>query len=240
MPWGAAIGAAGAVAGGLLSSSSSSKAARAQQRAAEAAAAEQKRQFDLTRQDQLPFLQAGQNAVGLQQRFLAGDTSGFENSPDYRFAVQQGTRQLDAGAASRGNIWGGGTDADRIQLGQGLATQYANNYWNKLAGQANQGQVSANTLGSLGSNMANNIGNYNVNAGEGRASSYLAQGNNWNNTLNQLGNIGAQYFGGGFGSRNTTPSGSGYGLGNNQGNYWSQYGQPGSGNFNFAAMSGGG
>lgn len=237
MPWGAAVG---AVAGEVLSNSAANKAAKAQQKAAQAAIDEQRRQFDLTRQDQLPFLQAGQNALGLQQRFLAGDTSGFENSPDYQFAVQQGTRQLDAGAASRGNIWGGGTDADRIQLGQGLATQYANNYWNKLAGQANQGQVSANTLGSLGANMANNIGNYNVNAGEGRASSYIAQGNNWNNTLNQLGNIAANYFNS-RGNPGSTPStGSGYGLGNDQGNYWSQYGSPGSGNFNFAGMSGGG
>ena len=241
MPWGAAIGAGASLLGGMMSSNAGKSAAKAQQQAAQAATDEQRREFDLARQDQQPFLQAGQNAVNLQQAYLRGDTSGFDQSPDYKFAVQQGTRALDAGAAARGNLFGGGADADRIALGQGLATQYANNYWNKLAGMAGQGQSSANTLGTLGANMAGNIGNYSLDAGQARASSYANSANAWGNTLNQLGNIGGQYFqnyGNPFGGGG---QGSGYTLGNNMGNYWSNYGSsPSGGNFNFAAMSGGG
>lgn len=188
MPWGVAAAAIGAY--GAISSANAGKAgAKAQTNAANAGIAEQQRQFDLTRQDQAPFLQAGQNAVGLQQRYLNGDTSGFENSPDYKFAVQQGTRQLDAGATANGNLWGGGADADRIALGQGLATQYANNYWSKLAGMAGQGQNSATTLGYQGANTANQIGQGYGNIGQARASSYANTANSWNNFGNQMSNM---------------------------------------------------
>lgn len=241
MPWGAALTAVGAIGGSLISSNAGKSASNAQTKASQAAVAEQQREYDQSRQDQLPFLQAGQNAVNLQQKYLSGDTSGFANSPDYQFAVQQGTKQLDAGAAARGNIFGGGADADRIALGQGLATQYANNYWNKLAGMAGQGQSSAGNLGGLGANMANQTGNYLTNAGQARASSYANSANSWNNAIGQLGNIAGQYYQNNYGSGGVYGggSGSGYGLGNNLGNYWSMP-SGGSGSYNFAAMSGGG
>lgn len=147
-------------------------AANATKDANDAAIAEQRRQFDLTRGDMAPWLQAGGNALDLQNKFLAGDWSGFQNSPDYAFAVDQGTKALDRGAAARGALYSGGADADRIALGQGLATQYANNHWNRLAGLSNTGQVTANQLGQFGANTANNIGGYLQNSGNARASAY--------------------------------------------------------------------
>lgn len=190
MPW---VAAAGAVVSAGAQMYAGNKAASAQRSANRAAIGEQQREYDQTRADQQPFLQAGQNAVNLQQRYLSGDTSGFENSPDYKFAVSQGFKGLDAGAASRGNLWGGGTDADRIALGQGLATQYANNYWNKLAGMAGQGQSSAGTLGMQGANAAGNIGNYLQNQGAATASSYANQANAFGNLINQGANLYGQY-----------------------------------------------
>lgn len=233
--WGAAIVAGAAVAGSAMQANAAKKGAAAQANAANAAAAEQARQFDVAREDQLPFIQAGQNAVNLQQQYLAGDTSGFDRSPDYQFAVQQGTKQLDAGAAARGNLWGGGADADRIALGQGLATQYANNYWNKLAGMAGQGQASAQGVGNLGANAANQTGSYLTDAGQARASSYAGQSNAYGNALGQLGNIAGQYVSGGYGNTGTANN-----LGNTSGNWWSQFGSSGTPTYNFAAMSGGG
>lgn len=56
----AVIGAVGSVAGGLLGASASSSAARAQERSAQAATDEQRRQFDLTRQDMEPWRTTGQ------------------------------------------------------------------------------------------------------------------------------------------------------------------------------------
>lgn len=236
MPWGFAAAAVGTIGGALISSNASKKGAAAQQNAANAGIAEQQREYDLSRSDQQPFLQAGQNAVNLQQRYLSGDTSGFDQSPDYQFAVQQGTKQLDAGAAAKGNLFGGGADADRIALGQGLATQYANNYWNKLAGMAGQGQSSANTLGNLGANVANQTGNYLGNAAQANASSYASNANSYNNALGQLGNIGGQLYQNYYGPQNqVSPMSS-------SGNIWSgmNLNTGGNGSYNFAAMSGGG
>lgn len=170
--------------------------AQAQQDAADAATAEQRRQYDLTRQDQMPFLDAGYDALRRQQQALDGDWSGFENSPDYLFALQQGTQALDRGAAARGGFTGGGADADRIKLGQGLASQNFGNYWNRLAGRAGQGQSSATNLGGLGMQMASNIGGNMMDAANARASSYANSANAWGNFGNQAAGAFGSWYGG--------------------------------------------
>lgn len=238
MPWGVAAAVGGALVSGYMGSQSAKAGAKAQQNANNAAIGEQQREFDQTQQNISPYIQAGNQGLGLQQQYLNGDTSGFMNSPDYAFAVQQGTKQLDAGAASKGNLFGGGADADRIALGQGLATQYANNYWNKISGVANQGLSAATGLGNLGQQNANQIGGYMQNSGQANASGIVGSSNAWGNTLGQLGNIAGQYYQNNSG----TPATSSYSLGNTQGNYWSNpsYGNINGGTYNFAQMSGGG
>lgn len=239
MPWGIAAAVGGSLVSGYMNSKAAKSGAKAQTAADQAALDEQKREFDQTQQNIAPYLASGTNALGLQQAYLSGDTSGFDQSPDYRFAVQQGTKQLDAGAASKGNLWGGGADADRIALGQGLATQYANNYWNKLSGLASTGMGAASTLGSLDANYANNTGNLLQNQGQANASGIVGSSNAWGNVLGQLGNLYGQYGGTG------TPVGgsaSSYSLGNNVGSYWTNPNLQTAGNqgsYNFAAMSGG-
>jgi hypothetical protein len=199
MPWGVAAAAISAY-GAYSSSQAGKKGAQSQASAQQAGIDEQRRQYDQSRADQAPWLSAGQQALGLEQKYLGGDTSGFENSPDYKFAVQQGTRQLDAGATAQGNLWGGGADADRISLGQGLATQYANNYWNKISGMAGNGQQSAANLGQLGANSANQIGQGYGNIGAARASSYANTANSYNNFGNQLSNLFGQQSQSSYGS----------------------------------------
>lgn len=192
-------GIASAVVGGVAANSAANKqagaarnAADAQLQAAQLATDEQRREYDQTRADQLPFLNAGTDALEKQKAFLNGDWSGFEKSPDYLWALNQGIGALDKSAAARGSLYSGGHDADLMQFGQGNATQFANNYWNKLAGQAGQGQVTAQGLGNLGANMANNVSNLMMDSGNARASSFLRQGDigaqqigMWGNVLNQ-------------------------------------------------------
>jgi hypothetical protein len=160
-----------------------------------ASLAEQARQFDLTRKDQQPFLDAGYDALRLQNEALKGDFSGFENSPDYLYARDQGIRALDRSAAARGGFMGGGADADRMTFASGLATQNFGNYWDRLAQRAGQGQGSAQNLGALGSQYATNVGNTHQDIANTRASSYMAQANAWGNTAGQLGNLAGMYYG---------------------------------------------
>lgn len=235
--WGAAIVAGGALASGYMSSQAAKSGANAQQNANNAAIGEQQREFNQTQQNLSPYIQSGNYGLGLQQQYLSGDTSGFANSPDYQFALSQGEKASQAGAAAKGNLWGGGQTADAITLGQGLATQYANNYWNKISGVAGQGLSAANSLASSGQQNANAQGGYLQNSGQAQASGDVGSANAWGNTLGQIGNIAGQYYQNSGG----TPGTSSYSLGNNQGNYWSNpsYGNINSGTYNIAAMSGG-
>lgn len=130
-----------------------------------------------------------------QRAFLNGDWSGFENSPDYKFALQEGTQALDRGAAARGSLYSGGADADRIALGQGLATQYAGNYYNKLAGLSGTGQSAANQLGAYGQNYANNVGGLLQNSANARSSAYANSANAWTNFGNQAVGAFSSYMG---------------------------------------------
>lgn len=96
MPWASLIPAAGSILGSIISNRSAHRAADAQTQASQAAIAEQQRQYNQTRQDQMPWLTAGQNALAGQQAVLHGDYSGFQNSPDYACALQQGCRAWTA------------------------------------------------------------------------------------------------------------------------------------------------
>lgn len=212
MPWGAALALGGAALSANAQSKAAKRAAGASNNATDATIEEQRRQYDQTRKDQLPFLEAGYDSLRRQNAFLNGDWSGFQNSPDYLFALDQGTKSLDRGAAARGAMFSGGADADRIALGQGLATQYSNNYWNKLAGRAGQGQTSAAGLGQLGAGMAGNIGNALMANGNNQRNSIYDSANAWSNFGQQA--VGA--FGQWYGGQNKSQNGGWY-LGNQPG-----------------------
>jgi len=191
--WAAAVA---TVAVGAYSANQAGKAADAAQAGADLSLAEQQRQFDLTRQDQLPFLEAGYDSLRLQNEALKGDFSGFQDSPDYLYARDESLGALDRGAAARGGFMGGGADADRIKLASGLASQNFGNYWDRLAQRAGQGQSSAQNLGALGGQYATNIGNTYQDAANTRASSYLAQGNAWGDAVGQAGGAFGQWYSG--------------------------------------------
>lgn len=107
----------------------------------------------------MPFYNAGTNALGQLEAVNRGDYSGFENSPDYLFALQQGTKALDRSAASRGSLFSGGQLADLQELGQGLATQNLGNYTNRLLGLSQMGQNQSQFLGNLGQNYSGQVAN---------------------------------------------------------------------------------
>ena len=165
-------------------------AANAQQRAADAATGEQARQYDQTRTDQQPWMQAGQGALTQMQALNSGDFSSFKQSPDYQFAFDQGLQGLDRSAAARGSLYSGGHSADLMKFGQGLASQNYNAYYNRLAGLSGTGQTTASGLGTLGQQYANNVGAIGMNQANNMASSYQ----NIANTNSQLaGTIGGAF-----------------------------------------------
>jgi hypothetical protein len=189
-------------------------AADAQREGADQATAEQRRQYDLSRQDQMPFLEAGYDSLERQNAFLDGDMSGFENNAGYRFMSQEMQRGIERGAASRGALYNGGTNVDLARQLGGFANSTATDYWNKLAGRAGQGQATASGLGMLGANMANQIGANYRGAADAQASSYLARGNAYAGMAGAIGGAFNNWY-----QQNSANNGGGSGwyLGNNPG-----------------------
>lgn len=184
---------AGAIVGGSLISSNSASdaantAAQASGQASDASIAEQRRQYDLNRADQAPYLAAGTGAVN---RLGAGVGAGGEfgttmpfnfqydqnADPGTAFRMSEGLKALDRSAAARGGLLSGAALKGIEQYGQGLASQeYQNAFnryttgfnantgernqlFNRISGVAGTGQTATNQIGVQGATMAGNIGN---------------------------------------------------------------------------------
>ena len=174
----------------LFSADSSSNAAQSaadtSRQASDASVAEQRRQYDLSRADQQPFLTAGTGAVnrlaagvGYGGEFGAAMPFDFQYSedPGAGFRMAEGVKALDRSAAARGGLLSGATLKGVQRYGQDLGSQeYGNAFnryvtrfnantgernqlYNRLAGVAGTGQTTAGQLASQGANMAGNVGN---------------------------------------------------------------------------------
>lgn len=188
MSWGAVIGAAAGLVGTAMSNRGASRGADAAAQAQLAAIDEQRRQYDQTREDMMPWLTAGRGALGRLEGLLANPDS-IQNSAAYQWRFNQGLQGLDRSAAARGNLFSGGHHADVLGYGQGMASQEYTDQWNRLAGLAGVGQTTASNLGSFGANAASNVGNALGNIGQARQSMYQQQGQNYANLAYGLGGL---------------------------------------------------
>ncbi len=267
----------GPVAGALIGSDSAGDAADAQAGAAAASTAEQRRQYDLTRQDYAPWRSAGTASInqlamllGLNPEALidrarfttpstpgtpastattptggwmsqgdtmiygpasagtpgtpeifdqagydaavrAADRSGdpqfgslmqqftgkdLEKEPGYIFGMNQGVQARDRSASASGSLYSGAQMKALNRFGQDYGgTKFneafnrdninKNRIFNMLSGVAGTWQTAVNQIGQAGQNMANQISGNMIGAGNARAASGIAQGNAWQNALNQ-------------------------------------------------------
>lgn len=196
MPFAAAVTLAVGAYSANRQSQAGKDAARAQGDASAQQLAETARQYDQTREDQQPFLQAGYGALDRQEQYLSGDMSGFMNSAQYKGALEGGRQAIQRG--NIGNLFGGGTTADLVRFGQTTANTFGNDYWNKLAGQAGQGQTAVNQLGALGQSYAGMNNNSYQNTANARGSAYANSANAWSNFGNQVGGMIGYGQGGGW------------------------------------------
>lgn len=184
MSWVATAVVGGSLISGYLGSKASSNAADAQQAAADAATAEQRRQYNLTRQDFGPYRKAGYSALNTIQQLNKGNYSSFKASPDYNFTRTEGQRGLENSAAARGGAFSGNALRALADFNQGLASQQYSNYYNRLAGVAGIGQSATGSTAQFGANAANQISANDLSAGDARASGIMGSANSWSNALN--------------------------------------------------------
>ena len=110
MSWAAVAGAAITVVGGAINNRNARKGQNAALKGQDAATAEQARQYDQSREDMLPWLNAGKDNLGTLQALNSGDFSSFLKALD---GLQDGTVDMNnrlAAAMFVARVMGGGRD----------------------------------------------------------------------------------------------------------------------------------
>lgn len=166
---------AGAVVGSsLIGANAAGNAASTQAAAANRAADLQNQQYQQTRQDQMPWMQAGQTALNaltpLATNYQKFGMSQFQQDPGYQFRLSEGLKQLGHAAGARGGLVSGQTLKGLQDYAQGAASNEYTNAFNRyqternaqlnpLQSLAGVGQTTAAQLGQQGAANAANVGN---------------------------------------------------------------------------------
>jgi hypothetical protein len=229
----AGITAAGAIGGGLIASHGARSAANAQQDAAQAGIDEQRREYDQTRTDLLPWLNAGHTALGGMLDILGlngGDKqqvaiTGIQNSPEFASLNRVGTEAILQNASATGGLRGGNVQASLYNQRSDLLAQLIDQQFARLGGISGAGAGVGSNLGQLGQGSANAISQLLGNMGAARAGGALGSAQGLGMALNGVTNffgspgVISGIFGGGGGGVNFAPS-AGL-LGSGAGSLWS-------------------
>lgn len=203
MTWGAVAVGGAALVGGMMSSNAASDAADTQAASTDRATGEQRRQFDLTREDYAPYREAGKQALGQLQTEINAPVSASDvmSDPGYQFGLNQGQLALNRKAAAAGGRVSGAALKS--------AAEYANNYattgynaayqrrqdrLNRLAALANIGQTATGGSAQAGANSTNAITSLLTSQGDASGAARIAQGNIWGNAINQIGGAAYKYY----------------------------------------------
>lgn len=195
MSWVAVAVAGASLVTGAMQADAAGDAADAASGAADRSSAAFQRRYNETAENLNPYMQAGQGALDRLTAAQNGNYSFFMNSPDYLYAQQAGTQALDAGATAGGNLWGGGADADRIRLGQGLATQNFNTWRGFEQGLAGLGQNAAVSLGQFGAQSVGNQANSWMQGANAQGQGAINTANAYGNAINGVVGAFGQYAG---------------------------------------------
>lgn len=194
MPVSAAIiggaGLIGGVGSALIGANAAKSAAQTQADAAQSAENTQLSMFNTAQAAEQPYNTIGQGAdqtlAGLYGINGAGGGTGsptpqslaaFTSSPDYQFALDQGTQAMQRSAAAGGTLVSGGQLKAGQEFGQGLATQQYGNYFNRLLSLSQLGQSAASGISTSASNFGNSIGNTQQALGQSLASGTVGSAN---------------------------------------------------------------
>jgi hypothetical protein len=189
----------GAVVGGYVTSNAAGKAADAQREGTDKSIAEQARQFDITQENQKPYREAGQAALGklVLENDVPLDARGIQLDPGYQFGLTQGQQAIDRKMAAAGGRVSGAALKAAAQYGTDYATsgysaaysranQARTDRLNRLAALAGIGQTATQNVDAAGANKANATSALLTAAGNNSGAAAIAQGNIWANTGNQL------------------------------------------------------
>lgn len=198
----AAIGGS-AVLGAVMNKHASDGAARAQREGAASANKTLQDQYNQTREDLGGYRGAGNTALQQLMGYYGMGSAGsnvdyqkiLSGLPGYQFQMQSGAKAVDQNLAARGLLQSGAAGKALTQYGQGLGSQYGQQYASGLMGIANLGESAAAQTGAFGQNTANNISGNQTYAGNANAQGSLNTGAAWNQGLQGLAGAAGLYQG---------------------------------------------
>lgn len=181
--------------GSLISAGSSIIGTRQANNASDAATravlGEQRRQFDLVRSDTAPARALGAAAIGRLADVNGYNESGtpnmsaFTTSPDYVFNLTEGQKAIDRSAAARGGLLSGAAVKEGTRYASGMASREYSAFIDRLMQQAGLGSTGIGASAAAGANAANVNSSALLNAGNARASAYMNNAANVNNSIQQ-------------------------------------------------------
>lgn len=192
---GSLIAAGGSLLGGLFGSNSAEKAAELQYKAAMKSLALQREMWQTTRNDSMPWMNAGNTALDRYMSELGlSNGKGFQETPGYQFAFNEGMRGVTNNLAALGMKNSGAAMKAINDYGQNMANQEYGNWLNRIAGLQQQGQGAAQGLAAANNNLAQGGSNALIAGGQAQASGVVGAANNWQNAFNGVGNALGQYM----------------------------------------------
>lgn len=179
------------LASGYMSSKASKSAASTQAAAADRAAELANQQFQQTRQDQMPWLKAGEQALNKlipMTDYTKFGMDQFTADPGYGFRFSEGQKALERNAAARGGFMSGAALKAATRYGQEMGSQEYQNAFNRyqternaalnpLQSLAGVGQTTATNLGTAGAANAANVGNLMTGGAAAQAAGQVGQAN---------------------------------------------------------------
>jgi hypothetical protein len=221
MSWGFVAAGAATVIGGAMQADAAGDASDDANATSRYATDEQRRQFDLTREDYRPYREAGYDALGRMRDLLGFDPTPTDaevvSEPGYQFGLQQGRNVLEGSAAARGGLYSGQAAKELTQFGNDYgSTRYQDawnrrqqafgNRWNRLAGLAGVGQAATGSTAAAGQHYADAAGNIAMNNANVQGAAGMARAGIWGDALNQFGGMALNRWGkpnGGMNGDNT-------------------------------------
>lgn len=187
-----AVGLGSSLLSGIFGSKGAKKAAQAQAQAFQQAIGEQRRQFDTSRADNMPFMQGGYQGldgfldlVGLNGVDVQGAAiERLKGSPGFTSRYDTGVDTILQNASATGGLRGGNTQGSLAQFGSSLLDDVIRQQLGNFSGLIQTGSGTAMNLGQLGQQNANAISELLSSQGKANATGIAGQYGAWNNAFN--------------------------------------------------------
>lgn len=163
-----------------------------------------------------PYVQGGNQAYGnlLALSGVGGPgamqtaSDQFRSSPGYMEGLNEGIGAIDRSAAGRGGIMSGNTLRDLTRFGNDYASKGFGDYYNRIAGIANQGYNATGATAGARQNLGQGVAGIQQNEGNQLANADLASGGFLQNLIGSGLGAAGYALGGGFGNGFGVPTSS--------------------------------